>query len=548
MVSNDDSNDVSVDENIDPCTYAVTGKHPMFQPIYICITCNKKYSTKNVCICEGCAFMCHDAKNHEIEFIGVGESYCDCLTQWDACCLYEYSNQLARKMCIPVYNGNGNVNVNVNYDNEVAFKHMDESQTNFPYVVENNVIPALMNSNDGRNVDCDRFIDQAMELIQHTKETHWISSSTDTISNKNEMCGLEKLALKLFEYHVKSFHLEDTLNHYESNNENSISGAEWWVQVKSIPTLLSLSKDDDTLKDTSIEKKRTGIMRTNEEVGVDLHYDKDENLADAFGLGSFPTLSTVTYFTDNALSSPSSSSSSSSSSMNQAPTLIFPHTYNEGEDSIIDKVIVSHPKKGKHIVFDGRLLHGAPAHPSLRQPNGNDNGSKIKNGHDDAQKQINTSHQNHNQDQIHNQNQNTYRVTFLVNIWIGNKPSGVNVLESTIRNQIMEKTNNNIEFLMNDINSKDSWMMKEDIGYHFVSQNDMNVETIASIQLPFVSNTTEMNSKHDENEIDDEQSIASNYEEESELIVCMTPFPPLNKFDTVHYHFDHGLESYLKRL
>ena len=55
--------------------------------------------------------------------------------------------------------------------------------------------------------------------------------------------------------------------------------------------------------------------------GIDLHYDKDEALAESFGLGSFPTLSTVTYLTGASSKAP--------------PTILLDHTYTQGEEEVM---------------------------------------------------------------------------------------------------------------------------------------------------------------------------------------------------------------------
>ena len=73
-----------------------------------------------------------------------------------------------------------------------------------------------------------------------------------------------------------------------------------------------------------------------------------------------------------------------------SPKVILPHRYNEPED---------------HLVFDGRLLHGAPAHLALRQISG--------------------------------QQSADLRVTFLVNLWLSSHPSGVNELSPEIREAIL---------------------------------------------------------------------------------------------------------------
>ena len=139
---------------------------------------------------------------------------------------------------------------------------------------------------------------------------------------------------------------------------------------------------------------------------VDLHYDKDELLAEKFALGSFPTLSTVTYLTGEN---------------DNQPTVVFPHTYNDEEDRTIESMLLSHPVRAKHLVFDGRLLHGAPAHPALLR-------KKCENTTTDKKEQSGDD----------SDNSCSLRVTFLVNIWQSGRPAGVTILSETIRSKIKE--------------------------------------------------------------------------------------------------------------
>lgn len=100
-----------------------------------------------------------------------------------------------------------------------------------------------------------------------------------------------------------------------------------------------------------------------------------------------PHLGTVTYLT----------------SRTAAPTVIFDKrgTFAYGNDAsdTLKECILSYPDNGKHICFDGELLHGSPsslAHPEL-----------VEDIED-------------------------YRVTFLVNIWINHVPIQSQRLDSTV--------------------------------------------------------------------------------------------------------------------
>jgi predicted metalloenzyme YecM len=76
-------------------------------------------------------------------------------------------------------------------------------------------------------------------------------------------------------------------------------------------------------------------------------------------------------------------------------------------------MLVSHAVKGKHLIFDGRLLHGAPAHRSLLRHGGCNRSEEDEN--------ISSS---------------SLRVTLLVNIWLSGKPACVNVLPECIRSKV----------------------------------------------------------------------------------------------------------------
>lgn len=130
-----------------------------------------------------------------------------------------------------------------------------------------------------------------------------------------------------------------------------------------------------------------------EDDGVDLHYDKDECIAEDFNLGLFPTISTVTYLSEGSA---------------QSPTLILDAAITDHVGKPIQTAYVSLPRVGKHVAFDGRLLHGAPKELS------------------DFCK-VNTKSCRSDEVQA-----NSSRVTFLVNIWIGHYPSLVQPLPQSV--------------------------------------------------------------------------------------------------------------------
>ena len=117
------------------------------------------------------------------------------------------------------------------------------------------------------------------------------------------------MALNIFQEHLRLRQLTPL---------PGISGAEWWVQYKF---------------DESLDRS----------AGIDLHYDKDEEIAAKYGIGVFPNLSTVTYL---------------SCTESSLPTLILNSNPCNPVGDPIPEVFLSYPMLGKHVAFNGSLLHG----------------------------------------------------------------------------------------------------------------------------------------------------------------------------------------------
>ncbi len=431
------------------CTFAATGNHTAFQPIYICHTCSKKTnegdesSSMPLCICQSCAEACHEALGHDVDYVGTGQAYCDCHTllkekeQLDAedetkgccsCVLYSRSCEVAQRLGINVEKDIGQctmasgIGMGVNYnlpeiegwDND----DVNDEKASFRFTFESLSIPALISSAGGSSFNhhpCDVLIDQAKEFVKHSKDTHWIPHDTTDLE---QLCGLEQLAFKIFQRHVEAYNLKERLL---VQNSQGGGGAEWWVQVKNIQGVdgdntTGIGKGED-------ENQNNNKSSSSSNEAIDLHYDKDEELAEAFELGSFPTLSTVTYLTGNTIMDVNGLNFSAA-----PPTVIFPHTYEMNDEGPIGgydvdestgemklklssspQMIVSHSRRGKHIVFDGKLLHGVPSNLLLRHEIAEGDTSEIHKG---------------------------LRVTFLVNIWLTRRPSKVTVLPQYIRDAV----------------------------------------------------------------------------------------------------------------
>jgi hypothetical protein len=175
-------------------------------------------------------------------------------------------------------------------------------------------------------------------------------------------CALEHLARAVFSAHARGC---------ASRFDARKTGAEWWVQLR---------------RDTC-EGERVNPFNpddASDPAGVSFHWDKDESLVDAYGVNVHPALSTVTYLRDSG-----------------APTMVADKTapvmYEDIEAfrGAIPHAVLSHPETGKHLSFDGRMLHGAPR--ELARAAALAGGAKKK----------------------------PTRATFLVNVWLGHKPADV---------------------------------------------------------------------------------------------------------------------------
>lgn len=359
------------------CTAALPGQ--VFQDIYICRACCQVDGSDNdtetpaslACICQACAETCHahcrladddgqvDENDDAVDYVGVGPARCDChilvavqngSKSTCACQLYRASCAFAQQQ-----------NLLSQWDASCTLPpdnlHRAESS---PVQVFD--IPTLQQSTS----QAQKIISQVLLLVEHSKDTFWLDASQsprdDTI--KSQWCLLERMAFEILQFHSR-------------NDGVSYRGCEWWVQVK--PTS---SNDANTMECSA---------NTLAAAAIDMHFDKDEDLAESFGLGVFPTKATVTYLTTGHKA---------------APTLIFPHTYHDrANNTPLSHVYASRPLQGKHLVFDGSLLHGAI--PLTQSESISD--------------------------------EDSLRITFLVNLWKNHQPMGIHPLPCSIRRALRDK-------------------------------------------------------------------------------------------------------------
>lgn len=226
-------------------------------------------------------------------------------------------------------------------------------------------------------------------------------------------CRLEQMAMEVFHKHVPAEGYT-----YDKNT----SGAEWWVQIRPSPSAgrysmlsdaspsttsgendnCSNGKDDEMSKNDSSNAKDDDMSKS----GISFHWDKDEDLRLAMGgnLYIHPHLSTVTYLTD--LGAPTAALN-----YRVDPTTgAYIEPNSQGENS---SAYISWPKQGKHLSFDGGLLHAAP-------------GDLLKSGEFAEQCKCDLTGIS-NEKEKHVVQRRHRRVTFLVNVWLNFKPINVNL-------------------------------------------------------------------------------------------------------------------------
>ena len=126
--------------------------------------------------------------------------------------------------------------------------------------------------------------------------------------------ALERMARTIFDLHTAGL---------STPYDAKTSGAEWWVHF------------------------RGPQVEDGEAIGF--HWDRDETYADVTKQNVHPHVATVTYLSDHG-----------------APTMILEQLPIAKGTCSIPKAYLSHPKLGKHVSFDGRMLHGVP--PELMAP------------------------------------------------------------------------------------------------------------------------------------------------------------------------------------
>jgi hypothetical protein len=205
---------------------------------------------------------------------------------------------------------------------------------------------------------------------------------------------------------------------------------------------------------------------------------------------------------------------------------------------MIDTMLVSKPVFGKHLVFDGRLLHGAPAHPDLKSTLLVDQSPPTGSAHVDHETVSPEC---------------SIRVTFLVNIW-KQRPAKVQQLPEDIRVLLLKAASTSSAPIL----GKDALTMnKKNISvFSLNSLGDLPKKLQHRIVLPFVSKGATWEDQFVSRTVDSERSKYEDDEESEEimeesddegLVVITFPPPPMTSEmnDTLLMKFGPGLQAYL---
>ena len=318
------------------CSFALTSDQSMVsQAVYCCKTCGLCEEQQKG-LCEGCVQTCH--QTHETLFLGYGRAYCDCGAGGcalslesldaakDALCMNS-SNRYESLLANHLYTNLPNLTSPHQWIHSNSISQDEDGRLlgtkTSGLQIHNFHAVQLMSFIDEKNLNeiCnlnesdmyETLVRQSTTLASHSKETFWMAAGSD---EQDQLSVLEHLALAIFHAHVGDGVVFDTNN----------SGAEWWVQVKRTgdsTTVQSSTMEFESSTAAKIEagaEVRAGTLagkalstigemfsQSNPQSspqsnppskffatgGVDLHYDKDEVLAESFSVGVFPQISTV---------------------------------------------------------------------------------------------------------------------------------------------------------------------------------------------------------------------------------------------------------------
>lgn len=192
-------------------------------------------------------------------------------------------------------------------------------------------------------------------------------------------------------------------------------------------------------------------------------------------------------------------------------------------------------------MFDGRLLHGAPACRSLLRPGDVDKQNREINGGDDEAR-------------------SSLRVTFLVNIWKSGRPAGVDILPWTIRDEIRSVASETMTSFRGAMPLEFQWRHASKLSVNSSGDDRTKPVDGKNIVLPFVSagatgiggEEADMN-EEDCREAEEREHREKDEEEEDDgdLFLVLPPFATPEyleeKSDTIVLSFDDRNRAQLVR-
>lgn len=225
-------------------------------------------------------------------------------------------------------------------------------------------------------------------------------------------CLLEQLALNIFKTHTKGL---EPGKHFDVER----SGAEWWTLV--LDTNPSAEVKD--IKPKTDSDSESSEEEEDDEVGM--HFDADYGLEHQLpNYLLHPRVATVTYLSNVGV-----------------PTLILnkrsPPPTDVTKQSLngsIDQAWLSCPLIGKHIAFDGRLLHGAPGtfFPSFS----NSITNSDKSAPPSKRRKLEDGKSEHAIEKLDTNGNGAKRITFMVNIWLNHCPIDAELIDNNLCSQM----------------------------------------------------------------------------------------------------------------
>jgi hypothetical protein len=437
------------------CTYALGGESSIQQKIFTCLTCFSSNKNEVLC-CEACIDQCH--VGHNKKFMAYGPFSCECAHYGINCKIIEASQAETALLMSSVTSS---------MKDQLSFQDQ-EPFSNVLGVHDSIILSGINGENESAKLlkECESLLittDDEKNIIKNSsisRVRYWVASG------QASRCVFESMALEIFTYHLSRLGIEPTER----------SGVEWWVDIR-FP-----SSSTPQSKNNKAANSKWGDCR--------MHYDIDDIVYNKFNTILHPFLCTETHFTE----------------FHELPaTIIFNKsikTYKNQDVDIdtdcIDSCTVVHPRLGRHVCFNGDLLHGTSSDLACRKPYGPQQmffGS-------DADYILQT-------------------VTFHVNIWLYHKPIGLNPIPLTVINKC------NFSDLLIDLNlnKSNSSTLK-----HVNLTNDAIVnrkkgkgedENIKSVRLPCL-----LEEKEHEQEQEQEQDEDEDKDNEDGRTSIMMWYPP----------------------